>query len=85
VNAVPDGDVQHALVVLQFGDVDDRLAFTAHVNESHFMTDPDEGALDGLAAFDALCLLGRFEHRREIFIELGHGVLLLVCLHTTAI
>ena len=55
-----------AVVVLQFGDLDRRLALAADVDERHLRPDRDDRALDGLALLDALRLDRRLEHRGEI-------------------
>ena len=78
LDAVADGDLESAVVVLQFGDLDHGLALAADVDERHLRADRDDRALDGLALLEALRLERRLEHRGEIFIGLAHGTLLVV-------
>ena len=67
LNAVADRDLELAVVVLQLGDLDRRLALAADVDERDLRADRDDRALDGLAALDALRFDRRLEHRGEIF------------------
>ena len=78
LDAVADGDLERAVVVLQFVDLDRGLALAADVDERHLRADRDDRALDGLALLEALRLERRLEHRGEIFIGLAHGALLVV-------
>ena len=56
MNAVADGDLDIAIVILQLVDVDHRLALAADVDQRRFRADGDDGAFDGLALLDALRL-----------------------------
>ena len=73
LNAVADGDLEIAVVVLQFGDLDRGFALAADVDERHLRADRDDRALDGLTLLEALRLERRLEHRGEIFVGLAHG------------
>ena len=75
LNAVANRDLESALVVLQFGDLDRRLALAADVDKRHLRADPDDPALDGLALLDTLRFDRSLEHRGEIFRRLAHGTL----------
>ena len=78
LNAVADGDLEIALGVLQFGDLDRRFALAADVDKRHLRADRDDRALDGLALLDALRLERSLEHRGEVFGGLAHGTLLML-------
>ena len=56
LDAVAHGDFEHAIVVLQFADVDRGFALAADVHEGHLGADRDDGALGGLAFLEALRL-----------------------------
>ena len=75
LDGVADGDFKHPLVVLQFGNLDHRLALTADVHEGGLVAEADDGALDRLALFNPLRLERSLEHGGEIFFELAHGAL----------
>ena len=76
LDAVADRDLEHAFVVLQFGNLDQGLALAADVDERHLRADRDDGAFDGLPSLDMFCLARSLEHRGEVFIRLAHGALL---------
>ena len=76
LDAVADGDLERAVVILQLGDFDRGLALAADVDERHLRADRDDRALDGLAPLEALRFDRRLEHRGEIFVGLAHGMLL---------
>ena len=73
LNAVADGDLEIAVGVLQFVDVDRGFALAADVDERHLRADRDDRALDGLALLEALRFERSLEHRGEIFVGLAHG------------
>ena len=50
LNPVADRHLEHTVIVLQFGDVEDRFALAADVDERHLGADADDGALDRLAS-----------------------------------
>ena len=72
LDAIADRNLDEAVGVLQLGDVDDRLALAADVDECHRRPDGDDGALDGLTLVVLPGLRGRREHRGEIFFGLAH-------------
>ena len=77
LDAVADRHLEHAVGVLQLGDVDLRLALAADVDERHLRADRDDRAFDGLPSLEAPRLKRRLEHGREIFFfGFGHNALL---------
>src|SRR6185503_10747395 len=76
LDAVANGDLEAALVVLQFADVDLGFALAAHVDERHLGADRDDRALDGLALLVVLRLQRSLEHGGEILLGLTHVTLL---------
>ena len=56
LDAVAGSDLETAIGVLQFVDIDDRLALAADVDERHLRADRDDPALDGLPLLDAFRL-----------------------------
>ena len=48
LNAIADLDLERAVVVLQFVDVDFGFALAADVDERRFRANRDDGAVDGL-------------------------------------
>ena len=68
----PIDDLDVAVLVLQLGNVDLRLALPSDADEGHFRTERDDGPLDGLALLESTRLDGRLEHRCEIFFLLAH-------------
>src|SRR3954470_8885882 len=78
-NAIANRYLNVSVRILQLGDVDLRLAFAAHVDESHFRAEAHDGALDGLSPPELARLYGRVEHCREIFFLVAHCTLLYVC------
>src|SRR5687768_7971130 len=78
MNAISDGDLEIAIVILQFTDLDRGLALAANADQSNFGADRDDRTLDGLTFLDALRFLRSLEHRREVFLGLAHGTLLII-------
>ena len=78
LDAVAGGDLEIAVGVLQFVDLDHGLALAADVDERHLRADRDDRALDGLTPLEALRLERSLEHRGEIFVGLAHGTLLVM-------
>ena len=76
LDAVADGDLDHAVVTSQFVEFDDGFALAADVDKRHVGADRDNCAFNRFSPFEASRLLGRFEHRGKIFLGLGHGILL---------
>ena len=76
LDAVAGGDLEVALGVPQFANLDRGLALAADVHERHRRADGHDGALDRLTLLEALRLERRFEHRRKIFLGLAHNTLL---------
>src|SRR6202008_4143685 len=72
--AVANIDLENALGVLQFGNLDQRFALATDVHEGHVRTDRHDRALDGLTLLDALRLNRSLEHRGEIFVGFAHGM-----------
>jgi hypothetical protein len=77
LNAVANCDLEMAVGVFQFLDVDRGFALAADIDERHFSADRDDRALERLALLDALRLERSLEHHCEIFGWLGHGTLLI--------
>src|SRR4029077_13105222 len=65
LDALPDRDLEPAVLVLQLGNLDRRLALAADVDEGDLGPDPDDQALDRLSPVEPLRLGRRLEHRGE--------------------
>jgi hypothetical protein len=76
LDAVAGRELDVALGVLQFLEVDLRLALAADVDEGHLRTERHNRALDGLAAVELLGLHRGLEHGGKVFFGLTHGALL---------
>ena len=72
LDAFADRDLEHAVGVLQFGDLDDGFTFAADVDEGDLRTNGDDPSLDRLPSLVLHGLTGRFEQRREIFLGFAH-------------
>ena len=72
LNAIADRHLDVAVVVLELGKVDLRLALSSDADEGHVRTERDDGPLDCLAPLESTRFEGRLEHRREIFFLLAH-------------
>src|SRR4030095_4893354 len=72
LNAIADRHLDVAVVVLELGKIDLRLALSSDADEGHFRTECDDGPLDGLAPLKSTRLDGRLEHRCEVFFLLAH-------------
>ena len=77
LHAFAHGDLDVAIRVFQFVEINRRFALPADVDERHLGTDGDDGALDGLAFLDAFGLNRRLEHGGEVFGRLAHGTFLM--------
>ena len=73
LNAIAHRDFERALFVLQLVERDHRLALATDVDERDLWTDGDDRAFDRLASGVSRRLLRRLEHRREIFVLVGHA------------
>src|SRR5262245_53475956 len=73
LKAIADRDIDIAVRVFQFGNVNLRLALPTDADAGHLRPDRHNGPLDGLALRDSTRLDGRrLEHRGEIFFLLAH-------------
>ncbi len=66
LEAVADGHLELAVLALQLGHVHHRFALGADVDESHFVADAHDSALDGLSLREARGARRGFEQRREV-------------------
>src|SRR5204863_6101105 len=79
VDAVAHLDLDRAVLVFEFGDVDHRFALAADVDERALRIDRDDRAFDGFAPADAPGLEGLLEQRGEVVVwgrhlrEIYHG------------
>ena len=72
LNPIANSHLDHAFVVLQFGDIEDSLALAAHIHEGHRRTDRDDLSLDRLPSVVLCGLMRRLEQGREIIFGHGH-------------
>lgn len=72
LDAVADRDLDVAVGVLEFDEVDLGLALAADADKRHLRAEGDDGAFDGLPALELLRGDRGGEHRREILFLVAH-------------